>query len=75
MNVYIDHVEYDISDTSEDDVAYIGGGDLANWGGGGPPGGPCYAIQKYSDNIKYNGVWWKTDCNMFSHCVCEMNRF
>ena len=71
MNEFIENVEYDLSDTAEDDVAYIGGGDLANWGGGGPPAGPCYAMQKYTDNIKYNGVWWKTDCDMFNHCVCK----
>ena len=54
------------------DIAYIGGGDLANWGGGGPPSGSCYAIQRYSHNKEYNGVWWKTMCDMFTNCVCEI---
>ena len=71
MNVFIECIEHDLSYPAMS-VAYIGGGDLANWGVGGPPPGPCYVIEKNPNSIQFNGIWWKTElCNNFGFCVCE----
>ena len=53
-------------------LAYIGGGGYANWGGGGPPVGDCHVIEKYptGEQFRFNGIWWKVKCDMFSNCIC-----
>eukprot|EP00092_Neocalanus_flemingeri_P036894 GFUD01040159.1.p1 GENE.GFUD01040159.1~~GFUD01040159.1.p1 ORF type:complete len:136 (-),score=23.64 GFUD01040159.1:53-460(-) len=60
--------EFIMSLMDKDGLAYISGGNYANWGpGGGPPEGPCALLEVHND-----GIWWRTDCSMFNSCICEV---
>eukprot|EP00092_Neocalanus_flemingeri_P058471 GFUD01069681.1.p1 GENE.GFUD01069681.1~~GFUD01069681.1.p1 ORF type:complete len:438 (+),score=56.84 GFUD01069681.1:49-1362(+) len=60
--------EFIMSLMDKDGLAYIGGGNYANWGpGGGPPEGLCALLEVHND-----GIWWRTDCSMFNSCICEV---
>eukprot|EP00092_Neocalanus_flemingeri_P021445 GFUD01023252.1.p1 GENE.GFUD01023252.1~~GFUD01023252.1.p1 ORF type:complete len:210 (+),score=36.80 GFUD01023252.1:64-693(+) len=60
--------EFIMSLMDKDGLAYIGGGNYANWGpGGGPPEGPCALLEVHND-----GIWWRTDCSRFNSCICEV---